>query len=265
MKSQKISIITVVKNGMPYLSDCLKSFQLQDYSNKEHIIIYSDSNDGTEEFLLTKKKKIKILKKDKEFNNRWDCLNLGVKLAKGVIIGILHADDIFYNKNTLSCIAKNFTDEFQFIYGNILFCEKNNILKIKREWISEKININKLKYGWMVPHTSIFVRKKILLKNKYTNHYNISGDYHFMLSLFQEKYNYKFINRFLCIMRLGGGSTNIKNVLRKLRQDLKIAKSFFKNYYICIFFKIFRKIFQIKLLTKELKNSNYFINLIKKD
>ena len=264
MKNPKISIITVVKNGMPYLIDCLKSFRLQDYSNKEHIIIYSDSNDGTEEFLLSKKKKIRILKKDKKFNNKWDCLNLGAKLATGDIIGILHADDIFYNKNTLSYIAKNFTDEFQFIYGNILFCEKDNILKIKREWISEKIDINKLKYGWMAPHPSFFVRKKILQKNNYINDYNISGDYHFMLSLFKKNYKYKFINHFLCIMRLGGGSTKIKNILEKINQDIKIAKSFFKNYYICVFFKIFRKIFQFKLLTKDLKINDYFINLNKK-
>lgn len=264
MKNPKISIITVVKNGMPYLSDCLKSFQLQDYLNKEHIIIYSKSNDNTEEFLLSQKKNIKILKRDKKFNNKWDCLNLGVKLATGDIIGILHADDIFYNKNTLSNVAKNFTDEFQFIYGNILFCEKNNILKVKREWISEKIDINKLKYGWMAPHPSFFVRKKILLRNKYINNYNIAGDYHFMLSLFEKKYKYKFINHFVCIMRLGGGSTKIKNVLIKINQDLKIAKYFFKNYYICIFFKIFRKIFQIKLLSKELKNNDYFINFTKK-
>ena len=65
-------------------------------------------------------------------------------------------------------------------------------------------------------------------------------------------------------MRLGGGSTNIKNILSKFIQDLKIAKSFFKNYYICVFFKIFRKIFQFKLLTKNLENNDYFINLNKK-
>jgi len=249
---------------MPYLIDCLKSFQLQNYPNKEHIIIYSASNDGTEEFLLSKKKNIKILRKDKKFYNKWDCLNLGAKLATGDIIGMLHADDIFYNKNTLSYIARNFTDEYEFIYGNILFCEKNNILKIKREWISEKIDINKLKYGWMAPHTSFFVRKKILQKNNYINDYNISGDYHFMLSLFKKNYKYKFINHFLYIMRLGGGSTNIMNILSKFNQDLKIAKSFFKNYYICVFFKIFRKISQFKLLTKDLENNDYFINLNKK-
>jgi glycosyltransferase len=264
MSSPKISIITVVKNGMPYLIDCLKSFQLQNYPNKEHIIIYSDSSDRTEEFLLSKNKNIKILKKDKKFNNKWDCLNLGAKLATGDIIGILHADDIFFSKNTLSYVAKKFTDKYEFIYGNILFCEENNILKIKRKWISEEIDINKLKYGWMAPHTSFFVRKKILLKNKYVNKYNISGDYHFMLRLFHKRYKYKFINHFLCIMRLGGGSTKIKNFLEKISEDIKIAKSFFTSYYICVFLKIFRKIFQIKLLTKELKNNDYFISLNKK-
>jgi glycosyltransferase len=263
MKFPRISIITVVKNGMPYLSDCLKSFQLQDYLNKEHVIIYSNSDDNTEEFLLSKKKQIQILKKDKKFNNKWDCLNLGAKLSTGDIIGILHADDIFYNKNTLSYIAKNFTDEYKFIYGNILFCEKNNILKIKREWISEKIDINKLKYGWMAPHPSFFVRKEILLNNKYINSYNISGDYHFMLNLFHKEYKYKFINQFICIMRLGGGSTKIKNFLGKINQDIKIAKLFFKNYYICVFLKILRKIFQIKLIAKEIKNNDYLINLNK--
>ena len=85
-----------------------------------------------------------------------------------------------------------------------------------------------------------------------------------MLSLFKKNYKYKFINHLLCIMRLGGGSTQIKNILEKINQDIKIAKSFFENYYICVFFKICRKIFQFKLLTKDLKNNDYFINLNKK-
>ena len=39
MQTQKISIVTVVKNGMPYLTDSIKSFQLQSHENKEHVII----------------------------------------------------------------------------------------------------------------------------------------------------------------------------------------------------------------------------------
>ena len=37
-RNPKISIITVVKNGMPYLSDSINSFLKQNYRNKELII-----------------------------------------------------------------------------------------------------------------------------------------------------------------------------------------------------------------------------------
>jgi hypothetical protein len=63
---------------------------------------------------------------------------------------------------------------------------------------------------------------------------------------------------------LVGKKTEPLVIIRANDDDLKIAKYFFKNYYICIFFKIFRKIFQIKLLSKELKNNDYFINFTKK-
>ena len=48
---KKISIITVVKNGMPFLKSAIMSFNLQSYKNKELIIVYASSNDGTEEYL----------------------------------------------------------------------------------------------------------------------------------------------------------------------------------------------------------------------
>jgi glycosyltransferase len=249
---------------MPYLSDSLKSFQLQNYLNKEHVVIYSKSQDNTEEFLKSQKKKIHILKKDEKFNNKWDCLNRAIKLATGEIIGILHADDIFYNRNTLSYIAKNFLSNYEFVYGNVLFSKKNNILKINRKWVSEEINFSQLKYGWMAPHTSFFIKKKILLNNKYINKYNISGDYYFMLNLFYKKYRYKYLNNFIAIMRSGGGSTQFKNIFEKLKEDVKITKLFFKHYYICVFFKIFRKIFQIINISKELDINRYLINFIKK-
>lgn len=265
MENPKISIITVVKNGMPYLFDCLKSFQLQDYPNKEHLVIYSRSQDNTEEFLLSKKKQIQILRKDKHFNNKWDCLNTGIELATGEIIGILHADDIFYSQNTLSYIAKNFKSNYEFVYGDIIFSKKNNILKIVRSWISKEIDFNQLKYGWMAPHPSFFVRKEILLNNKYANKYDISGDYYFILNLFYKKYRYKYLNNFITIMRHGGGSTRFKNILKKFKEDIKIAKLFFKNYYICIFLKILRKVYQLITIKRYLNPNNYLSNFSNKE
>ena len=98
MKNLKISIITVVKNGMPFLIDAINSYDTQTYLNKEHIIIYSPSNDGTEEYLKNITNKVVI--KDVQSINKFGSLNIGMKKSKGDIIGILHADDIFADKYT---------------------------------------------------------------------------------------------------------------------------------------------------------------------
>ena len=96
---KKISIITVVKNGMPYLKSALKIFHKQKYKNKEIIIIYSKSNDGTLEFLKKNKKKYNKLIIDKDSKNKFGSLNIGIKKSKGDVVGILHSDDIYPNNN----------------------------------------------------------------------------------------------------------------------------------------------------------------------
>ena len=56
-------------------------------------------------------------------------------------------------------------------------------------------------------------------------------------------------------MRAGGDSTNIKNLIQKFVEDVKISRLFFKHYLICISLKIFQKIFQIKIFTKQMYSS----------
>ena len=54
---------------MPYLKEAINSFNIQTYENKEHIIVYSQSIDDTENYLLSLKHK-KIIK-DKVSTNRY--------------------------------------------------------------------------------------------------------------------------------------------------------------------------------------------------
>ena len=51
-------------------------------------------------------------------------------------MGLLHADDVFYNEHTLYNISQEFYDRNDVVYGNVLFCDKENISIITREWIS---------------------------------------------------------------------------------------------------------------------------------
>ena len=134
--SIRFSIITVVKNGMPYLQDCLRSSLEQKYSNKEIIVVASQSNDSTEKFLKKNKKKINKLIINSKLN-LYESINKGIKISTGEYIIILHSDDIFFNKYVLKNIAEFIKkNECDIVFGNIIFVSRENINKISRSWIS---------------------------------------------------------------------------------------------------------------------------------
>ena len=183
IQKSKITIITVVKNGMPYIEDSINSFHSQKYKNKELIVVYSKSIDGTEEFLNNNKNKIDKLIFDNKSQNKYGSINLGIKNATGNIIGVLHSDDFFVNEDILEKIAHTHEKDksIDLTYGNVLFCKRNNVNKIFRYWMSESYKKNLINKGWMPPHTTLFINKKIYKKLKYSIKYNISADYEFII------------------------------------------------------------------------------------
>ena len=157
---KKISIITVVKNGMPFLRSSIKSFELQNYNNKELIIIYAKSNDGTEEYLKSLNHSNIFIKEDLNSKTKFGSINIGLKISSGEIVGLLHSDDVFYSENTLSEIVYKFDNDADLIYGNVLFSKVNDLSSINRIWKSKIFIKKNLRFGWMPPHTSIFLVKK---------------------------------------------------------------------------------------------------------
>ena len=68
-----------------------------------------------------------------ESKTKFGSINLGIRLAKGEIIGLLHADDIFYNEYVLDKISTSFVEEIDFLYGDVLFSkndDRNNGMRI---------------------------------------------------------------------------------------------------------------------------------------
>jgi glycosyltransferase len=244
-KKIKISIIVCVKNGMPFLKDTIKSIFKQKYPNLELIVCYDVSKDGSEKYLLSKKKKINILFKQKNPGNRYSALNESIKKANGKIIGILHADDFFFSNNVLKIINENFNNQkLDVIYSDIVYVSKfkKNII---RYWKSENFKKNKIYFGWTPPHTSIFLKKKIFNTiGYYKDKYDISSDYDFILRLFKNnKLKFKYVPKILIGMRIGGDSNKFYNLLKKSHQDIQILKeNNIKYYLLVVLFKIFRKI-----------------------
>ena len=217
----KISIITVVKNGIPFIKDSINSFLLQKYPNKELIIILAKSDDGTDDYIkrnFCNYKEIKFFNEKKSIKNKFGALNQGLKLCSGEIIGILHSDDIYYSEHILDEVSKVFLNsKVNFLYSDIIISRREDLSKVIRLWKDPSIDLKKdIQKGWMPPHTSVFIRKEIF-KNImfYSNSYNISGDYSWMIKLINhKKTNAFYINKPTVIMRSGGDSNIL--IFRKL-------------------------------------------------
>ena len=248
----KISIIMAAKNSMPYIKSSIKSFQRQNYKKKELIIVYANSSDLTEKYLKTvKNKDIKIFKLDAGI---YRSLNYGIKKSKGNVIGTLHSDDCFFDEKVLSNIINVFKNKnVDLCYGNIAFSKKKDLTIIKRIWIEKKDNF-KNKY-WTPPHTATFITKKIFKKLNYNKKYIISSDTDFLIRVLKLK-NIKlyYLPRFISIMRLGGLSTNLLFIFKKIFEDYKIFKKN-KLKLTDLLLKKSSKIKQFKIINNHIKNS----------
>ncbi len=244
----KISIITLAKNCDEKLLKTIKSVNRQKNVNIEHLIIYKEINKNFNIKKL-KNKKIKFIKNKK--SGIYSSLNLGIKKSSGKIIGMLHSDDTFYSDYILKKIKKNFMKKkWDLLYGNIQYINKNN--RVIRNWISSNyFNFSQIKNGWMPPHTSMFIRKKIFKNVKYYDeNYHIASDYDFIIRSFKnQKIKKKFFNYYITKMMIGGESNkNLYNIYMKMKEDFKILK---KN-------KISNPI--ITLIKKNLSKINQFLN-----
>ena len=141
----------------------------------------------------------------------------------------MHSDDVFFNQSILKKIfLKIKTTNSDVVYGGIFFSKRDDLSNIIRVWKPKSLKKNLIRFGFMPPHTSIFIKKKIFKKiGYYSTLYKISSDYEFILRLFLRN-NAKLVcsNSIHAIMRTGGASTSLKNFFLKLNEDYKIIKKF---------------------------------------
>ena len=217
----KVSIITSVYNNKATIKDAIESVLNQTYKNIEYIIVDGGSTDGTIDVI--KKYQDKISKFVSESDNGiYDGLNKGIKLATGDIIAFLHSDDEYYFTDIIEKIIKKFQENnCDGVYGDLIYVNEKN--KIVRYWKSGEFSVEKLKKGWMPPHPTLFLRKKIYDKYGFFSlDYKISADYDFMLRVLRDNPKLVYIPEILYKMKLGGASNkSIKNIIQKSIEDYK--------------------------------------------
>ena len=221
----KVSVITSVYNNKETLQDAIDSVLNQTYKDIEYIIIDGASSDGTVNIVKSYGDKISkfISEPDKGI---YDGLNKGVSLATGDIIAFLHSDDVYADETVIERVVKEFVDNLDGVYGDLIYTPKNDTSKVIRYWKSKDFDVSLLKKGWMPAHPTLFLRREVYEKyGKFDLDFKIAADYDFMLRVLSAGINVQYLPHVLYKMRVGGESNkSIKNIMLKSKEDLKALK-----------------------------------------
>jgi len=203
-----ISIVTVVYNRVNNIENAILSVLSQNYNDVEYVVIDGGSTDGTLEVIENYRDYISVILSEPD-RGIYDALNKGFDLASGDVVGILHSDDVFYNTEVLSDVAKYFDDQsVDFVYGDIEMVVPDG--NVRRYWKAEPL-INGRITTTQIPHPSLFLSSRLLTKLKppFDSSFRISADLKQQLiiaNIFGAKG--RCISRPLVKMSLGGTSTS---------------------------------------------------------
>lgn len=172
----RVSVITVVFNGIDCIKNTIDSVIRQGYPNIEYIIIDGGSTDGTVDIIKSNNNRIAkwISEKDKGI---YDAMNKGLRLAIGEWIIFLNSGDILNNADTISLFIANCN---RFLDADIVFGD--TILNYRGKEILLKQNKKNIRFE-SICHQSQFIRREALINyGGYNYEFPIYADYEFQLS-----------------------------------------------------------------------------------
>lgn len=249
-----ITIITASYNSSLTIQDCISCVTSQSFPC-EHLIIDGASTDNTLEIVKAINPQARIISEPD--NGIYDAMNKGIRNASGKIIGILNADDFYASPDVLSSVAKVFENpDIDACYGDLLYVaetpsspsatQQSPSFKTVRYWKSGAFNSDKFYRGWMPPHPTFFVRRRVYDQYGLFNlGLGSAADYELMLRfLLKHKIRTAYIPEILVKMRTGGASNSSLN--SRMQANLMDRKAWEINglmpYPWTLFLKPLRKI-----------------------
>lgn len=245
-----ISIVTATYNSALTVADTLTSVNRQSYKSIEHIIVDGASGDNTLEIVDRFPHVAKVI--SEKDHGIYDAMNRGVGLASGEVVAILNSDDVYIDEQVVAKVMSAFEDpSIDAAYGDLQYVRPDDLNTVTRTWRSGGFSIRKFYYGWMPPHPSFFVRRRVYEQvGRFNCTLKSSADYEFMLRVLV-KYRLKprYIPQVLVKMRTGGMSNaSLQHRLRANREDREAWRlNDLDPYFFTIPLKPLRKVFQFMI------------------
>lgn len=249
----KVSLITVCFRSAGVIRTALESVLAQKGVDVDYVVVDGGSDDGTVEILKEYESKFAgrmrwISERDE---GMYDALNKGIKMAEGDVVGILNADDMLEDENTLAFVASSFDQGIDCVYGDIRFV-RGESKKTTRYYSSKRWRPWMHNWGFMPAHPSVYVRREVFDRvGGYKLGYDISADFEWMVRLLcRSRVKSRYLPRSIVTMRLGGKSTaGLKAMLKLNRENVRANRE--NGYFCCLpmmlpkyFFKIWGYVFR---------------------
>lgn len=210
------------------IAEAIGSVAAQDYPDIEHIIQDGGSTDRTlEEIIRVAGPEVSL--QSLRDNGIYDGINKGIERTTGDIIGLMHSDDVFASRHVLSRIVDTMADpSIDGVYGDLHYVATNDTNRVIRKWRSGEYNPAKLRRGWMPPHPTLYLRRKVFDEwGLYDTSFRIAADYDAMLRyLACGQIKLIYVPEVFVKMRIGGESNaSLKKILQKSCEDYRAIRA----------------------------------------
>ncbi len=247
----KISVVIPVFNDVR-IGRVLESILSQQHEHElEIIVVDAGSTDGTLAVLEAYQDRITVLISEPD-EGIFHGINKGIDRTTGSSRDVVHfisADDQYGDQSVIRAVMDVFQsdEDVDACYGDQIYM--NEAGKTVRYWKAGDYRRAKVRFGWLPPHMTFFVRKRV-----YEHHgmfdlrYPVAADQDFMLRLlYKHRIKVKYLRRVLVNMAPGGNSN--KNIVRILKANLEVARICWNNGLLGLLLfpvlKPARKVFQL--------------------
>lgn len=211
-KKMKISVITINFNNREGLKHTIESVVSQTFNDFEFVIIDGGSTDGSVDIIKEFEGNITYWVSEKD-HGVYHAMNKGVNQAHGDYCIFMNSGDRFHRLDALASIA-NFTEDI--ICGKVI---KGNDKKASGLTSSSITLVDLMRAS--LPHQAMLIKKELLIKHPYDEHYKILSDWKFCLeTIVFENCTFRNIDVIIADYDTSGISTNSNGLLPKEREQI---------------------------------------------
>ena len=181
----RVSIITAVHNGESEIVRTLDSVAAQDYRDIEHIVVDGDSRDATIPLVRQHGSRVSQCISEPD-RGVYDAFNKGLRIATGDVIAFLNAGDTYLDPSVVSRMVGALTSTgVDAAFADTLIVDRRDERRILRRYRSRLFSPERMRFGLMPAHPSLFMRRAIYEQvGEYNTTFRIAGDYELCLRAF---------------------------------------------------------------------------------